>query len=261
MLFSTNEDIVINDQLNYREIYLLAKLFTRNISNNTTINNLYLDISKNILFPLNILKEALLNPNKKLFLSNTEQNIKDNDTIFLYINSENDNYLDFQLNFILICIAIKERKGNIMLELNLIDMRVFNKSFNTIIHALKNKIPLPLPLITLKFINTKNFEDNTVKILAEALTSNTTLTTLDLTNNDIFDEGATHLFNALLDNETLTTLIGIDDSIYIDTNILEKLNAAIERNKLREKNKLLERIKILKDYKIIDDNYKQHMII
>jgi hypothetical protein len=46
---------------------ILANLFTRN-SNNTTINNLYLDISKNILFPLNILKEALLNPNKKLFL-------------------------------------------------------------------------------------------------------------------------------------------------------------------------------------------------
>ena len=251
-LFSTGDDIVIYDQLNYKEIYLLAKLFISNISDNININinNLYLDISKNILFSLNILKEALLNPNKKLFLNNSKQINESNDTIHLYINSENDNYLDFQLNFIFFCIDIKKRKGDIILQLNLINMMVFNKSFNTIIRALK----LNIPLIILKFINTNYFNDNTAKILAEALITNTKLTTLKLTSDDLTDEGANHLLNALLNNKTLTTLNGLDESFYIKDSTLIEINKLLERNKLLEKNKLLERSKILKDYKI-QDNY------
>ena len=251
-LFSTGDDIVINEQLNYKEIYLLAKLFISNISDNININinNLYLDISKNILFSLNILKEALLNPNKKLFLNNSKQIKESNDTIHLYINSKNDNYLDFQLNFIFFCIDIIKRKGNIILKLNLINMMVFNKSFNTIIRALK----LNIPLIILKFINTNYFNDNTAKILAEALITNTKLTTLKLTSDDLTDEGANHLLNALLNNKTLTTLNGLDESFYIKDSTLIEINKLLERNKLLEKNKLLERSKILKDYKI-QDNY------
>jgi hypothetical protein len=250
MLFSTNEDIVINEQLNYREIYLLANLFTRNISNNITRNNLYLDISKNILFSLNILKEALLNPNKKLFLNNSKQIKENNNITHLYINSINDNYLDFQLNFIFFCIDIIKRKGDIILKLNLLNMMVFNKSFNTIIRALK----LNIPLIILKFINTNYFTDNTAKILAEALITNTKLTTLEIISEELTDEAANHFLNALLNNKTLTTLNGLDD-LYIDNSTLIEINKLLERNKLLEKNKLL------KDYKILDDNYIQHMII
>ena len=232
-LFSTGDDIVIYEQLNYKEIYLLAKLFISNISDNININinNLYLDISKNILFSLNILAEALLNPNKKLFLNNSKQIKESNDTIHLYINSENDNYLDFQLNFIFFCIDIKKKKGDIILKLNLINIMVFNKSFNTIIRALK----LNIPLIILQFINTDNFNDNTAKILAEALITNTKLTTLKLTSDDLTDEGANHLLNALLNNKTLTTLNGLDDSLYIKDSTLIEINKLLERNKLLEK--------------------------
>ena len=245
-LFSTGDDIVIYEQLNYKEIYLLAKLFISNISDNININinNLYLDISKNILFSLNILAEALLNPNKKLFLNNSKQIKESNDTIHLYINSENDNYLDFQLNFIFFCIDIKKKKGDIILKLNLINIMVFNKSFNTIIRALK----LNIPLIILKFINTNYFNDNTAKILAEALITNTKLTTLKLTSDDLTDEGANHLLNALLNNKTLTTLNGLDASLYIKDSTL------IEINKLLERNKLLEKIKDIK----IKTNYKAY---
>jgi hypothetical protein len=240
-LFSTGDDIVIYDQLNYKEIYLLAKLFISNISDNININNLYLDISKNILFSLNILKEALLNPNKNLFLNNSKQIKESNDTIHLYINSENDNYLDFQLNFIFFCIDIKKRKGDIILKLNLINMMVFNKSFNTIIRALK----LNIPLIILKFINTNYFNDNTAKILAEALITNTKLTTLKLTSDDLTDEGANHLLNALLNNKTLTTLNGLDDSFYINDSTLIEINKLLEKNKLLERSKILEKNKLL----------------
>ena len=243
MLFSTNEDIVINEQLNYREIYLLANLFTRNISNNITRNNLYLDISKNILFPLNILKEALLNPNKKLFLNNSKQIKENNNITHLYINSINDNYLDFQLNFIFFCIDIMKRKGDIILKLNLLNMMVFNNSFNTIIRALK----LNIPLIILKFINTNNFKDNTAKILAEALITNTKLTTLEIISEELTDEAANHFLNALLNNKTLTTLNGLNDSLYINDSTLIEINKLLERNKLLEINK------------IVDDNYKQYM--
>ena len=233
-MFSTGDDIVIYEQLNYKEIFLLAKLFIRHIIHNININNLYLNISKNILFSLNILKEALLNPNKKLFLNNSKQINESNNTIHLYINSKNDNYLDFQLNFIFFCIDIKKRKGDIILKLNLIDMIVFEKSFNIIIRALK----LNIPLIILKFINTNYFTDNIAKILAEALITNTKLTTLELTSDELTDEGANHLLNALLNNKTLTTLNGLnglDASFYIEDSTLIDINKLLERNKLLEK--------------------------
>ena len=115
-LFSTGEYIVTNNQLNNKEIYLLAELFVSNI-NNINIIGINFDISKKMLFTLDTLKEALLNPTKELILSYTT-NLKkpNNEQIVLIFNKidekviPDDNYLDVQLKFIFNCIFINKKK-------------------------------------------------------------------------------------------------------------------------------------------------------
>jgi len=54
---------------------------------------------------------------------------------------------------------------------------------------------------------------NRAQLLSDALKSNTTLTTLDLSHNSIGDSGAESLSDALKSNSTLTTLYLNNNSI------------------------------------------------
>lgn len=174
MLFNTDGDIIINNKLVNKEIYLLAKLFVMNIDN----------------IKENFLKEALLNHTKKLILSSEKE-----------LKQINDDTLDFQLKFIFICNEFIKINRDIYLVLPRINFKIFVNSFNTIIHILK----LNTKLVSL-YLSANNIGiDGTIEI-ATALKTNTTLTTLILILNKIGDEGVKALAEALKTNRTLTTL-------------------------------------------------------
>ena len=217
-LFSTGEYIVTKNQLNNKEIYLLAELFVSNI-NNINITDIYFDISKNMLFTLDTLKEALLNPTKELILSYTI-NLKkpNNEQIVLIFNKisekkviPDDNYLDVQLKFIFNCIFINKKKIHIILNLPLSKLETLKNSFNTIIFALKENITL-----TTLLLHTNNLRNERTIKIAEVLKTNTTLLILDLEDNKISYDGVTALATALQINKTLTTLNLKDNFIYSD---------------------------------------------
>ena len=275
-MFNTDNNIIINDKLNYREIYLLAKLFVNhikqesnipltffeifkkkvlNILDKTKINdiNISLDIFTNM-FSLNILKTVLLNPNKTLLLTNNKlinnknihfDNFYADVDIILYINSIDDYFFDFQLNFIFFCIDIIKRDGDIILyfKTNTFNTIKFGyyinfNSLKTIIHSLKQNIPITKLLLwgnkihfaeivalaealkinkTLKIIGLDTIEfgyDNRLyayngsKAIANALRENTTLTELNLNHNYIGDWGVKAIAEVLIkDNKTLKKLI------------------------------------------------------
>jgi len=278
-MFSTGNNIIINDKLNYREIYLLAKLFVKHIKldsdtyfekvlksvGKTIVKdiNIYLNIFENI-FSLNILKTVLLNPTKTLLLTNNklidDTNIRQylntdigetnihyylniDNPIFLFINPINDDFFDFQLNFIFFCIDIIKRNGNIILDFttNTFTFEKYINSFKTIIHSLKQNIPIiKLELLsnlisveqiialanalekntTLKIINLsdirfgyKNIQGSSdvSKAIADALKKNTTLTEIYLNENYIEDDGVKAIAEMLKDNKTLRILaLGIN---------------------------------------------------
>ena len=246
-MFSAGNNIIINNKLNYREIYLLAKLFVNYIKldlDKTYVNdiNISLDISKNI-FSLNILKTVLLNPTKTLYLTNNNQ-INNTDIqelgadILLFINPINDDFFDFQLNFIFFCIDIIKRNGNIILDFipGTFTFEKYINSFKTIILSLKQNIPIiKLKLwanhisveqiialanaleknTTLKIIelDTVQFGYNNIqgsndgsKAIADALKKNTTLTEINLNENHIKDKGVEAIAEMLKDNKTLRIL-------------------------------------------------------
>jgi hypothetical protein len=256
-LFSTGEDIVINEQLNNKEIYLLAGLFVSNI-NNINIKNIYFDISKNMLFPLDKLKEALLNPTIKLILTRNINFAQTSNEQIVLINTRdnkynlNDNYLDFQLKFIFGCILqtnIEER--HITLDLSFSDLMQLKNSFNTIIYALKKNIKLTTLLLSRNDIGDEGtiaiaeaLKTNTrllilelnhnaissigVITLAEALKINTTLSTLKLNSNLIYEEGAVAIANVLKINKTLLDLdLGRN---YLKTNGAVEIVDALKTN-------------------------------
>jgi hypothetical protein len=231
-LFSTG-DIYIKEQLDYKEIYLLAKLFVSDIENTTSLD-FYYDISSERInfFPL---KEALLNPTNTLYLSTTTT-IYGN---FLRIVAYNDDLIDFQLRFIFFCIDIMKRQGDIELNTSNIDVGIdsynygyffnyikFKKSFNTIILGLKQNIPLTRIDFTLN-----NIGDAGAIVLAEALEKNKTLRELNLNYNKISDIGANALARALETNTTLTKL-------YINNNTSfnnEHINANNQQGSLQRR--------------------------
>lgn len=187
-MFITDENIFINNKLNNREIYLLAKLFIINIEKIKTIKIYY--ISKNILFSINFLKEGLLNLSKELCLSSEKE-----------LKKINDDTLNFQLKFIFICNEFIKINKNIILELHRIDFKIFINSFNTIIHSLKLNTKLVTLYLSANYIGI----DGAIEI-ASALKINTTLTTLILLYNRISNDGTKALAEALKINKTLTTL-------------------------------------------------------
>ena len=196
-LFSGNDEaIIIKEPLNNNEIYLLAKLLVDNIRNKTEIKPLYLGpiILKNLILALN-------EPTKTLLLSTKKQNQNiDSNTIFVYLIDKNDDMINLQLRFIFYCIDIIKRQGDIILNTSTDIYINLEKTFNTIITGLKQNIPLKI-LILRKIGNEK------AKALAGVLEENTTLTTLDLNDNNIYDKGSIAvLAEAIGKNKTLTTL-------------------------------------------------------
>jgi hypothetical protein len=211
---------ISKDKLNYTEIYYLAKLYVNDI--NIFKNKCSLNILKeslevphkkllltNNLSLVSLLKKALLNPTKKLFLTNCEKMKQSNDEhIILYINPINDNYFDLLLNLIFFCIDIKKTFTCITLYLTDINFQIFKNSFNTIILALKLNIPLKLLILK------NNQIDNKVIAIAEALKTNTTLLKLALDGNYIISSGVRVLAEALNINTTLVTLNLNSNKIY-----------------------------------------------
>jgi hypothetical protein len=241
-LFSTGNRIDIIEQLNYEEIYLLAKLFVSDIVNTTSLE-FYYDIvitppeqpRYNIVY-LAPLKNALLNPTRPLFLT-TDYGIKEEGYITFGITGLNDPIanilIDFQLRFIFFCIDIMKRQGDIAIDMNddfyAIEYYTienpFTNSFNTIILGLKMNIPIKI----LKYTDA-TLSDNfaSIKALAEVLKTNTTLTKLNLSKNSIGNQGASAFAEALKTNTTLTTL---DFSWnYIDIKGAKKLVEAMKIN-------------------------------
>ena len=275
-MFSTGNNIIINDKLNYREIYLLAKLFVNHIKLDSNISltffekllkkkvleplgkinvkdiNISLDIFTNI-FSLNILKTVLLNPNKKLLLTNNQRindtNIHEHNSgadIFLFINPINDYFFDFQLNFIFFCIDIIKRNGDIILDFTPGTFVNYINSFKTIIHSLKQNIPvtklklwsnkisveqiialanalkinktlkiIELDSIQFGYKNSQGSYDG-AKAIADALKTNTTLTEINLNNNNIEDEGVKVIAEMLKNNNTLRILILEDNEFGVE---------------------------------------------
>ena len=206
---------ISNGKLNYTEIYYLAKLF---VNNNIIFKNKFsLDIpSKNLLLTnnllfVNLLRKALLNPTKKLFLTNNKKMKQSSDEcIIVYINPINDDYFDLLLNLIFFCIDIKKTFGFITLYLTeyVNNFQIFKNSFNTIILALKLNIPLKILILK------NNQIDNKVIAIAEALKTNTTLLKLALDGNHIISSGVRAIAEALNINTTLTILSLNSNRIY-----------------------------------------------
>ena len=206
---------ISNDKLNYTEIYYLAKLF---VNNNIIFKNKFsLDIpSKNLLLTnnllfVNLLRKALLNPTKKLFLTNNKKMKQSSDEcIIVYINPINDDYFDLLLNLIFFCIDIKKTFGFITLYLTeyVNNFQIFKNSFNTIILALKLNIPLKILILK------NNRIANKVIAIAEALKTNTTLLKLALDGNHIISSGVRAIAEALNINTTLTILSLNSNKIY-----------------------------------------------
>ena len=235
-LFSTGNRIDIIEQLNYEEIYLLAKLFVSDIVNTTSLN-FYYDISRSFI-NFARLKEALLNPTDPFYLDTTG-NIDNWLYICFKIVPYNDTLIDFQLRFIFFCIDIMKRQGDISLYNSNIDVGLdayndghffnyikFKKSFNTIILGLKQNIPLTHINCTLN-----NIGDAGAIVFAEALEKNKTLRELNLNYNKISDIGANALARALETNTTLTKL-------YINNNTSfnnEHINANNQQGRLQRR--------------------------
>ena len=219
-LFSTGNRIDIIEQLNYEEIYLLAKLFVSDIVNTTSLE-FYYDIvitppeqRRYNIVSLAPLKNALLNPTRPLFLT-TDYGIKEEGYITFGIIGLNDPIanilIDFQLRFIFFCIDIMKRQGDIAIDMNddfyTIEYYTienpFTNSFNTIILGLKMNIPIKI----LKY-GDATLSDNfaSIKALAEVLKTNTTLTELDLERNNIGSKEVFVLAEALKINKTLVKL-------------------------------------------------------
>lgn len=200
-IFTTKENLFLNlsNKLEYREIYFLAKIFTTVFKTSVT-KNIFFD--KKIVFPLDNVKEILLNPTKTLYLTNQFQ-IKNTDTVNINFN---DCVIDFILFFIFAC--VKSVKISFNLSYNNDNcFYVMDKSFYTIIKGLNQGIKL----ITL---NITSIDTEKAIILAQVLKTNTSLEYIDLTQLQpvepyvrIDEKGAYAFAEALQTNKTLKILI------------------------------------------------------
>ena len=200
-LFTTKENLFLDlsNKLEYREIYFLAKIFTTIFKTSVT-KNIFFD--NKIVFPLDNVKEILLNPTKTLYLTNQFQ-IKNTDTVNINFN---DCVIDFILFFIFAC--VKSVKISFNLSYNNDNcFYVMDKSFYTIIKGLNQGIKL----ITL---NITSIDTEKAIILAQVLKTNTSLEYIDLTQLQpvepyvrIYEKGAFALAEALQTNKTLRVLI------------------------------------------------------
>ena len=200
-IFTTKENLFLDlsNKLEYREIYFLAKIFTTLFKTSVT-KNIFFD--KKIVFPLDNVKEILLNPTKTLYLTNQFQ-IKNTDTVNINFN---DCVIDFILFFIFAC--VKSVKISFNLSYNNDNcFYVMDKSFYTIIKGLNQGIKL----ITL---NITSIDTEKAIILAQVLKTNTSLEYIDLTQLQpvepfvrINEKVGYALAEALQINKTLKVLI------------------------------------------------------
>ena len=201
-IFTTKENLFLDlsNKLEYREIYFLAKIFTTVFKTSVT-KNIFFD--KKIVFPLDNVKEILLNPTKTLYLTNQFQ-IKNTDTVNINFN---DCVIDFILFFIFVCInSIVNISFNLSYN-NDNCFYVMDKSFYTIIKGLNQGIKL----ITL---NITSIDTEKAIILAQVLKTNTSLEYIDLTQLQpvepfvrINEKVGYALAEALQINKTLKVLI------------------------------------------------------
>jgi hypothetical protein len=200
-LFTTKENLFLDlsNKLEYREIYFLAKIFTSVFKTSVT-KNIFFD--NKIVFPLDNVKEILLNPTKTLYLTNQFQ-IENIDTVNINFN---DCVIDFILFFIFAC--VKSVKISFNLSYNNDNcFYVMDKSFYTIIKGLNQGIKL----ITLNIIS---IDTEKAIILAQVLKTNTSLEYIDLTQLQpvepfvrINEKVGYALAEALQINKTLKVLI------------------------------------------------------
>ena len=189
-IFTTKENLFLDlsNKLEYREIYFLAKIFTTIFKTSVT-KNIFFD--NKIVFPLDNVKEILLNPTKTLYLTNNFRinntnihelgadtivlffNLLNDDLIYFQLKPINDDFFDFQLNFIFSCIAIIKRNGNIVLDFwpNTFTSEKYINGFKTIIHSLKQQ---NIPITNLS-LWTDQISDEQQFALANALKINTTV--------------------------------------------------------------------------------------
>ena len=205
-IFTTKENLFLDlsNKLEYREIYFLAKIFTTIFKTSIT-KNIFFD--EKIVFPLDNIKEILLNPTKTLYLTNQFQ-IENIDTDTININFNNNDYvLDFILFFIFVCV---KSVVNISFNLSYYNnncFHVIDKSFYTIIKGLKQGIKLTK-------LNITSIDTEKAIILAQVLKTNTSLEYIDLTQLQpvepyvrIYEKGAYAFVEALQTNKTLKVLI------------------------------------------------------
>ena len=233
-IFTTKENLFLDlsNKLEYREIYFLAKIFTTVFKTSVT-KNIFFD--KKIVFPLDNVKEILLNPTKTLYLTNQFQ-IKNTDTVNINFN---DCVIDFILFFIFAC--VKSVKISFNLSYNNDNcFYVMDKSFYTIIKGLNQGIKL----ITL---NITSIDTEKAIILAQVLKTNTSLEYIDLTQLQpiepyvrIDEKGAYAFAEALQTNKTLKILIlnGNKISDFAAYALAEalKINTTLEKLELKWNN-------------------------
>jgi hypothetical protein len=220
----------LSNKLEYREIYFLAKIFTTVFKTSVT-KNIFFD--KKIVFPLDNVKEILLNPTKTLYFTNQFQ-IENTDSVTFNFNN-NDYVLDFILFFIFVCV-----KSVVNISFNLSYsyynnncFHVIDKSFYTIIKGLKQGIKLTK-------LNITSIDIEKAIILAQVLKTNTSLEYIDLTQlqpvepyTRIYEKGAYAFAEALQTNKTLKVLI-LDGNKIGDTGAYA-LAKALKRNTTLEK--------------------------
>ena len=201
-LFITDDTkIYLSQYLDKKEIIMLAKIFVKNIKINTNPIITYMIVPDHVHpnFKLTNLKNSILDPSIELIV-NYEENW--DDTI-------NDEQLHFELFFIFICIWLTNKQKNVLFYSDFsflsIDLKIYQKSFNTIIKGLKQNIIIKLT------INSCMISDEEANVLATALTDNTTLEELYLHQNNIGDEGAKAIAQVLETNKTLKLkILGIN---------------------------------------------------
>ena len=237
-IFTTKENLFLDlsNKLEYREIYFLAKIFTTVFKTSVT-KNIFFD--KKIVFPLDNVKEILLNPTKTLYFTNQFQ-IENTDSVNLNFNNNNDYVIDFILFFIFVCInSIVNISFNLSYN-NDNCFYVMDKSFYTIIKGLNQGIKL----ITL---NITSIDTEKAIILAQVLKTNTSLEYIDLTQLQpiepyvrIDEKGAYAFAEALQTNKTLKILIlnGNKISDFAAYALAEalKINTTLEKLELKWNN-------------------------
>jgi len=237
-MFTTNENIFIDlntTKLKNEEIYLLAKIFTKNINLMVT-KNIFIDrqngeidkieVALGKVLLLHNLKAILLNPNKKLELTNEHFVFptyykEGDDTIIVNLYRHQNIFLDFTLFFIFACIDIMRLNSTINIKLDLSHFGPSEpfknkKNIDTIIFGLKN-----LKFIEL-YINKLYYDHGTIEKyvfndivpeLVEPLKTNTTLKHLKLSGM-ISWQGAKALAEVLKINTTLETLNLYESRMY-----------------------------------------------